>query len=188
MFIYILTHVCDDPGLPRWLSEEESACQRRRHSFHPWSGKIPHASKQVNRWATAIKAVLWRPWSWCPTRGAATVRKPNAAAKSGPHSLPPGKQTKNKQIIKKKKKTANRHSARFADEMCSVMGTTLLPYKTPGLEQLSPSAGWTQWQAQKMVGPRDENTRWAPEGSCGAGSPCSPLQLSYKLGKIYFLS
>ena len=108
MFIYILTHVCDDPGLPRWLSEEESACQRRRHSFHPWSGKIPHASKQVNRWATAIKAVLWRPWSWCPTRGAATVRKPNAAAKSGPHSLPPGKQTKNKSLKKKKQQTGIR--------------------------------------------------------------------------------
>ena len=76
----------------------------------------------------------------------------------------------------------------FADEMCSVMGTTLLPNKTPGLEQLSPSAGWMQWQAQEMVGPQDENTPWAPEGSCGAGLPCLPLQLSYKLGKINFLS
>ena len=34
-----------NPGLPWWLSGKESACQRRRHDFYPWSGKIPHASE-----------------------------------------------------------------------------------------------------------------------------------------------
>ena len=28
-------------GLPGWLSSQESACQRRRHRFDPWVGKIP---------------------------------------------------------------------------------------------------------------------------------------------------
>ena len=28
-------------GLPRWLSGKESTCQRRRHRFSPWVGKIP---------------------------------------------------------------------------------------------------------------------------------------------------
>ena len=33
-------------GLPRWLSGKESACQCRRHGFHPWVGKIPWGRKQ----------------------------------------------------------------------------------------------------------------------------------------------
>ena len=32
-------------GLPRWLSDEESGCQCRRHRFDPWVGKIPWNSK-----------------------------------------------------------------------------------------------------------------------------------------------
>ena len=37
--------------LPRWFNGKESACQCRRHRFHPWSGKIPHAVEQLN-WCT----------------------------------------------------------------------------------------------------------------------------------------
>ena len=36
------------PGLPWWLSGEESACQWRRHGFDPQSGKIPHAKEQLS--------------------------------------------------------------------------------------------------------------------------------------------
>ena len=35
-------------GLPWWLSGQESACQRRRHEFNPWSGNIPHAADQLS--------------------------------------------------------------------------------------------------------------------------------------------
>lgn len=31
-----------------WFSTEEFTCQCRRHRFNPWSGKIPHASKQLS--------------------------------------------------------------------------------------------------------------------------------------------
>ena len=33
-------------GLPWWLSGKEFTCQRGRHGFDPWSGKIPHAAEQ----------------------------------------------------------------------------------------------------------------------------------------------
>ena len=36
------------PGLPRWLSSKESACQCKRHRrlrFNPWVGKIPSGKK-----------------------------------------------------------------------------------------------------------------------------------------------
>ena len=39
-------------GLPWWLSGEESACQRWKHGFDPWSGKISHAAEQLNPWTT----------------------------------------------------------------------------------------------------------------------------------------
>ena len=35
-------------GLPSWLSGQESACQRRRYEFNPWSGNIPHAADQLS--------------------------------------------------------------------------------------------------------------------------------------------
>ena len=31
--------------LPWWLSSKESACQHRRHGFHPWLGNIPWRRK-----------------------------------------------------------------------------------------------------------------------------------------------
>lgn len=39
-------------GLPWWLSGKESACQRRRHRFNPWSRKTPHAGGQLSPYAT----------------------------------------------------------------------------------------------------------------------------------------
>ena len=34
------------PGLPRWLSGKESACQYRRCKFNPWVEKIPWSRKR----------------------------------------------------------------------------------------------------------------------------------------------
>ena len=45
-------------GLPWWLGGKESTCQCRRHRFHPWTGKIPRASEQLNLCTTTIKPVL----------------------------------------------------------------------------------------------------------------------------------
>ena len=39
--IHMYTYI----GLPRWLSGKESSCQRRRHRFDPWVGKIPWRRK-----------------------------------------------------------------------------------------------------------------------------------------------
>ena len=33
-------------GLPRWFSGKEAACQRRRHRFDPWVGKISCRGKR----------------------------------------------------------------------------------------------------------------------------------------------
>ena len=44
-------------GFPWWLSCEESTCQSRKHWFHPWSGKTPHALEQLNLCATTIESV-----------------------------------------------------------------------------------------------------------------------------------
>ena len=41
-----------------WLSGKGSHCQRRRHGFDPWFGKIPHAVEQLNLCATTIESVL----------------------------------------------------------------------------------------------------------------------------------
>ena len=35
-------------GLSWWLSRKETTCRCRRHRFDPWSGKIPHAEKQLS--------------------------------------------------------------------------------------------------------------------------------------------
>ena len=37
-----------NPGLPWWLSGEESAYQCRRHGFDPWSGRISYATEQLS--------------------------------------------------------------------------------------------------------------------------------------------
>lgn len=31
-------------GLPWWAIDLQSSCQCKGYGFHPWSGKIPHAS------------------------------------------------------------------------------------------------------------------------------------------------
>ena len=45
-------------GLPWWLSGKEFTCQCRRHGFDPWSGKIPHAARQLSPGTTVTEPVL----------------------------------------------------------------------------------------------------------------------------------
>ena len=40
-FAGVLVDVIIDVGFPGGASGEESSCQRRRHTFNPWVGKIP---------------------------------------------------------------------------------------------------------------------------------------------------
>ena len=82
-------------GLPWWLSGAESACQCKRHEFDPWSGKIPHAVKQLSPRTTTIKPVLQSPrtttteahtpQSPCSaTREATATRNPRTATREQP--------------------------------------------------------------------------------------------------------
>ena len=59
-------------GLPWGLSGKESACQRRRHGFDPWSGMTPHAVEQLSLSTTTTEPVSQRPGS--ETREATAVR------------------------------------------------------------------------------------------------------------------
>ena len=38
--------------------KKESACQCRGHGFKPWSGKIPHSTKQLSPYATTSEPAL----------------------------------------------------------------------------------------------------------------------------------
>ena len=40
------------------MAKKETASQCRRHGFDPWSGKIPHAAKEVSPSATAVEHAL----------------------------------------------------------------------------------------------------------------------------------
>ena len=51
---------------------EEPASQCRRHGLDPWSGKIPHASRQVSLCATTTEAHT--PQSLCSKARVASAR------------------------------------------------------------------------------------------------------------------
>ena len=84
-------------GLPWWLSGKESACQCRRHTFDPWSRRIPPAVEQQshNSRACALEprnntkptcCNYWNPHTLEPcsaTREATAVRSLCTATKSG---------------------------------------------------------------------------------------------------------
>ena len=72
-----------------WLSGKETTCQCRRHRFHPWSRKIPHASEPLF-WSAAQELQLLTPWS--PGAHAPQEKPPKGEActpqlESSPHSL-----------------------------------------------------------------------------------------------------
>lgn len=61
-------------GLPWWSKSKETACQGRRHRFHPCSGKTPRVSTQLSPRATAPEAHT--PLSPCPTVRTPATRSP----------------------------------------------------------------------------------------------------------------
>ena len=78
-----------------WLSGKESACQCKRHGFDPWSGKIPHAAKQLSPcaqlWACALEPGNWllkpsssRACALHATRETTALRGPRTAAREWP--------------------------------------------------------------------------------------------------------
>ena len=69
------THLKVGKGLPGRPSGKESACQRRGHRFHPWSGKTPHAEGQRSPCATTAEP---RAEPVLPDRGAAAIRGPQS--------------------------------------------------------------------------------------------------------------
>ena len=83
-------------GLPWWLSGKESACQCRRRGFHPWSGKIPRAEKQLSPCAATPEPALQSPevtstepalQSPCSTTGeASAIRSPCTTMQRKAHS------------------------------------------------------------------------------------------------------
>ena len=46
-------------GLPWGPTSKEFTCQCRRHGYDPWSGYIPHATKQLSLRASTAEPVLW---------------------------------------------------------------------------------------------------------------------------------
>ena len=66
--------------MTQWLKKKKkkkSTCQCRRHQFHPWSRKIPHAMGQLSPGSMTTEALA--PQSLCSTTGeAAAVRSPRS--------------------------------------------------------------------------------------------------------------
>ena len=103
-----------------WLSGKEPSCQYRRHGFHPWSGKIPHAAEQLepvhhNYWASALEPATTAPMChnyWSPHSLEPMLHKRshcNKKLKRSPHSPQleeAHRATKIQYSQKKKKKTA----------------------------------------------------------------------------------
>ena len=53
-------------GFPVGSVVEQPACQCRKRGFAPWSGKIPHATEQINPCATTTEPVLQSPGTTAP--------------------------------------------------------------------------------------------------------------------------
>ena len=69
-------------GLLWWFGGKEATCQRKKHKFHPWSKKVPHASEQLSPWATATEwAEEPQLLSPCATTPEADEPRPHAPQK-----------------------------------------------------------------------------------------------------------
>ena len=84
--------------------------------FHPWSGKIPHAVKQLSRCTTTVEPVLWSPGTtitelmcnsyWSPSALELVLQqeKPKSTVGSSPGSNEdPAQPSINKQTLLKQK-------------------------------------------------------------------------------------
>ena len=90
-------------GLLSQLSGKETTCQCRRHRFHPWSRKIPHATEPLFC-SAAQELQLLTPWSPCSTREATAMRNLHTQLESSPHSLQAREKPVQQQRFKKKEK------------------------------------------------------------------------------------
>ena len=81
--------------LPWWFNGKESACQCRRHRFHPWSGQIPHAVEQLNWcrdcWLFSLCSRAWEPQllSSCTTATDSCAPEPVRLSRRGHHNEKP---------------------------------------------------------------------------------------------------
>ena len=75
---------------PWWLSGKEFTCQCRRWGFHPWSGKIPHATEQLSLCIATTEPAGCNYWSTClrapcsATKEAAEIRSLCATTREEP--------------------------------------------------------------------------------------------------------
>ena len=74
--------------LPWQLSGKEFTYQCKRYRFHPWPGKIPHATEQLSLCARTPEPKRFSPVSEspCSMRDASAMRNPHAAMSSSPRS------------------------------------------------------------------------------------------------------
>ena len=77
-------------GLPWWSSDWESACQFRAHRFNLWSGRIPHALRQVILHTATSEPLCIEPvlHSEKPLKWEAHTKKPPIAMQEDPGSIP----------------------------------------------------------------------------------------------------
>ena len=98
--------------LPWWSGGKEYTCQFRGHWFHPWSGKIPHAVKQLSPCTTTTEACApWRPCLLQLEKAQAQKWRTSWSQKNPKHNQwpPTKKKQQNSQthynfLLKKKKK------------------------------------------------------------------------------------
>ena len=71
--------------LPCWLRGKDSACQCRRHGFHPWPGKISCVTEHLGPHSTTLEARV--PWGPCSATEAPEMSRPSPAPKGSPCPL-----------------------------------------------------------------------------------------------------
>ena len=91
---------CQWVRLPWWFSGKESACQCRRCTFDPWSGKIPHAAEQLGWCTTTTEARA--PQSPCSAAETTAVRSLGTT----PREKPPPPRTREKPALQQRPSTA----------------------------------------------------------------------------------
>ena len=60
-FVYFCFYLKETLDFPGGTVDKNPTCQCRGRGFYPWSGKIPHATEQLNLWATTTEPVCLEP-------------------------------------------------------------------------------------------------------------------------------
>ena len=63
-------------GIPWWLSGKESACQCRRHGFHPWSRKMPQNIEACEPQLLSLCSRAWESQALSPCAAVAEAWVP----------------------------------------------------------------------------------------------------------------